>query len=171
MPSFVRVRALLLAGLLLVGCDEQDPEVGPQPEIGELSERFACADLVFVAASPDATQGLFLSIDDGLAKQAHAHGELRREYELEDDRVELRWVSGSNVYAGHCSRDNGEPWEVDAVQEARAGRVVVELEPGGEGKLELSIELEGVVLEAIDDWRAGTLELPPLRFDDLELER
>jgi hypothetical protein len=168
MPSLAPARALLLLGLL-VGCDERERELGPEPDTAELSEHFACGDLMFVAANPDATQGLFLSIDDALVQQAHAQAQLGREYELDDDRVELRWVSGRNVYAGHCGHDNGEPWEIDAVQEASSGRVVVELEQDDHA-LVLSIALEDVVLEPLDEWRAQGYELPPLHFDELELE-
>ncbi len=172
------LRPVLLAGLMLAGCDDAAVELGDEQQLAELddlSERFACSDLTFVAASADGSEGLFLLIDDGLVAQTLAEAQpLEVEYELADERVELRWVSGSNVYAGHCGRDNGRPWKIDAVHEAREGRVVVELAPQSEGVPLLAIELEDVLLEPLDDhdWRTkGPKALPPLRFEGLELGR
>jgi hypothetical protein len=155
--------ALLLPilGLVLgIGCDAQEDDLRAL-DATALPERFACGDLTMVAASSDAGEALMIGIDDGLAAEAIASGEVvHADYELPDERLTVRWVAGTNVYQGQCGRDTGESWQLDARLDALAGRIQVRVEPREDGKLELHAELDDVVLA--DDVWLGTanLELP-----------
>jgi hypothetical protein len=179
MLGFSRFRSAVLAGLLLSGCDyESDSPPEHEPDLAELSERHACADLIVVAADVEGSQGLFLTIDDGLVEELLAtsqpivaHYAIGDDDELDDEPIELRWVSGRNVYAGHCGLDNGEGWEVDSVEQAIAGEIDVELIPSPDG-VRVDIEIRGVLLSPLGSGQAkqaAARELPPLVIDDLAL--
>jgi hypothetical protein len=169
----LRRGALALVASLLMGCDRSESGDPLSPEIGELSQRHACADLILVAADAEASEGLFLTIDDGLVDQVTDSGQpVQMRYDVGDERIELRWVSGSNVYAGHCGLDNGEPWQVDMVEQAISGEIIVELEPAAEGPI-LAVELRDVLLSPLGEGfaKAEAHELPELRLDDLRVDQ
>lgn len=173
-----RFRSVLLAGLLLTGCDGVESDSQLELDVAELSERHACGDLFVVAADVEGREGLFLTIDDGLVHEVLESGEpLVAHYDfgaleaIGDGQIELRWVSGRNVYAGHCGLDNGERWQVDMVEQAVAGELVVELIPSADEVI-LDIELRGVMLSPLSlglAKQAPTRELPPLFLHDLQL--
>jgi hypothetical protein len=143
-PRLVLVLPIL--GLMLgLGCDhEADAHA---LDATALPERFACDDLTMVAASPSADEALLIGIDDGLAAEAIASGQVvHADYELPDERLTVRWVSGTNVYQGQCGRDNGEFWQLDARLDALAGHIHVRVEPLDDGKLVLRAEIDDVVL-------------------------
>ncbi|MFV8756477.1 hypothetical protein ACNOYE_38520 [Nannocystaceae bacterium ST9] len=166
--------AVLVAGLLLFGCDLELDDMDARPDVAELSERYACADLILVAADPEGSEGLFLTIDDGLVDEVMASGEpLSARYEVGDPRIELRWVSGRNVYAGHCGLDNGEAWQIDAVEQATAGAIEIDLSPGADA-VELDVELRDVLLSpyAAGQAKQGQARpLPPMRLEGLEIDQ
>jgi hypothetical protein len=142
-------RLALLAGLL-VGCDRSELDDPSLPDVDELSQRHACGDMILIAANAEASEGLFLTIDDGLVDEVIESGEfVSDQYRVGDAPIELRWVTGRNVYAGHCGLDNGEPWQVDTVEQAIAGEISVELEPSAEGPI-LTVELRDVLLSPLD---------------------
>jgi hypothetical protein len=173
MLGFRCSRLLLLAGLVM-GCDPFEADASLSTEVAELSDRHACADLIVVAASADAREGLFLTVDDGLVDEVIESGEpVDARYEVGDERIELRWVTGSNVYAGHCGLDNGEPWHVDEVEQAITGEVTIELVPSDEGVI-VAVELRDVWLSPLDAGQAKhghARELPPIVLDDLRVRR
>ena len=166
-----RARLALIA-TLLVGCDRSDSNFSPSPHVDDLSERHACADLILVAADAEASEGLFLTIDDGLVDQVVESGQpVVSRYQVGDDRIELRWVTGSNVYAGHCGLDSGEPWQVDSVEQAVAGEITVELTPSSEGPI-LTVELRDVMLSPLGASLAkhdDSYALPPIVLEDLRV--
>jgi hypothetical protein len=165
-----RLLALPLLGLVLglAACD--DPEHLRALDTDDLPDRFACDDVTAIAASPDASEALLIGIDDGLAAAALAtEAPVHAEYELPDDRLTVRWVAGANVYEGHCGRNNGEPWELDARMDAFTGRVRVAVEPRADGGLALTAELFDVVLAEDGPWTAD-LALEPTRFNDLPID-
>ncbi len=173
MFGFRSLRPILLVGLLSIGCDslalDHDLDM---PAVTDLSDRFACADLILVAADPTGTEGLFLTIDDGLVDEVLESGEaIAAHYQVGDDRIEVRWVSGSNVYAGHCGLDNGEPWQVEQVEQAIAGDILVELMPSADG-VRLAVELRDVLLAPLAAGQAKQGEarrLEPIILHDLEI--
>jgi hypothetical protein len=174
MLGFRCTRLALLAGLLM-GCDRSDFDSALMPDPDELSQRHACGDLILIAADAEATEGLFLTIDDGLVDEVVDSGQsVQGHYEVGDERIELRWVTGRNVYAGHCGLDNGEPWEVDTVEQAIAGEISIELQPGAEGPI-LAVELRDVLLSPLGADQAAKHDdahaLPVIHLDGLRVER
>jgi hypothetical protein len=151
---------LPILGLVLgLGCDSEADQQALDATV--LNERFACGDLTMVAASPDAGEALLIGIDDGLAAEALASGEVvHADYELPDERLTVRWVAGTNVYQGQCGRDNGESWQLDTRLDALAGHIHVRVEPREDGTLELRAELDDVVLGDDVGLVAPDLELP-----------
>jgi len=147
---------LAFALALVAGCDDHaDVE---DLDASELAERFACDDLTLVAASKDGEHALMIGIDDGLVANTLASGQPTTiTYELPDDRLTVRWVTGSNVYQGHCGRDSGEPWTLDARSDAVAGAMSVSLDPGPGPGLRLEAEVHDVWLA--DDDSDEELEL------------
>lgn len=135
----------VLALALTAGCVE--PEALEDLDPSELDERFACDDLTVVAASRDAHSALLVGIDDGLVAATLATGQPTEElYELPDERLTVRWVSGSNVYQGHCGRDSGEPWALDERSDAVTGQMHVRVVPGPGKSVRLEAELRDVIL-------------------------
>ncbi|MFO7561071.1 MAG: hypothetical protein R6X02_00380 [Enhygromyxa sp.] len=135
----------LLALALGVGCD--DAEQLRALDLAELPERFACDDVTVVAASPEGSEALLIGVQDGLVAAARESGEsVEAEYELPDDRLVVRWVSGSNVYAGHCGRDSGEQWQLDQRRDAIAGHIAIRIEPSPDGGLSVSASLDDLLL-------------------------
>jgi hypothetical protein len=150
---------LPILGLMLgLGCDGQDDLHAL--DATDLPERFACDDLTMVAASPAGDEALLIGIDDGLAAEALASGEIvHAEYELPDERLTVRWVAGTNVYQGQCGRDNGESWQLDTRLDALAGHIHVRVVPRDDGKLELRAEIDDVILAEDVGLVAPDLEL------------
>jgi hypothetical protein len=172
MPGFRPLCLALLAVLSSSACDGEPLEPLAEQDLGALSERHLCGDLTLIAVDPEATEGLFLIVDDGLVDSARKAGELDSRYAIGDERIELRVVRGRNVYAGHCGLDSGEPWQVDEVEQAVAGEVelsFVEVE----GTLRLDIELSDIWMSPLADGygaaKAHSHELGDLDFHDLEL--
>ena len=164
----------VIAGLLLTGCDPEALDPSLDPNVAGLSERHACADLILVAATPEGDEGLFLTIDDGLVDEVIGSGmPSSARYDVGDERIELRWVRGSNVYAGHCGLDSGEPWHVDEVEQAIAGEILVELTPSDDA-IVLDVELEGVLLSplAAGQTKQGPARaLPSMAMHELQISR
>lgn len=175
MLGFRRSRSILLASLLM-GCDPLESDSHLSPDVVELSQHHACADLILIAADAEAREGLFLTIDDGLVDEVLESGEpISTHYDVGDERIELRWVTGRNVYAGHCGLDNGEPWHVDTVEQAIEGEILIELAAGAEGAI-LSVELHDVLLSPLAAGQAKHDEddartLPPVFLEDLRVDR
>lgn len=145
--------AVPLLGLLLsAGCDTGDEQLRSL-DLGELSERFACDDVTVVAATPDGSEALLVGVEDGLVAAAYTSNEVvEAVYELPDDRLTVRWVSGSNVYGGHCGREGAGAWRLDDRNDAIAGTLAVRLTPTADGVV-LSAEFDELVLapsEALD---------------------
>lgn len=137
----------VLALALVTGCGEAAEFEALDLDASELDERFACDDLTVVAASPDGERALLLGIDDGLAATVLSTGApVEATYSLPDDRLTVRWVEGHNVYQGHCGRDSGMEWELDARNDAFTGEVAITLAPSTDGSLVLSAQLRDVVL-------------------------
>lgn len=159
--SFARV-ALLACVFGLVACDPQ-PEADSL-ETDALSERFACDDVTMVVAAADGREALLIGVEDQLAASAmSSDAPAVGEYELPDERVTIRWVSGTNVFQGQCGRDTGETWQLDERLDALTGRLTVIVEPDAEGRLRLvaaieDLELVGESHEVHID--AAALELP-----------
>ena len=115
------VLPVLALALFTSGCDGHEHALADL-DAGGLDERFACDDLTVVAADPSGERALMIGVDDGLAASVLATGEtLEADYILPDERLTVRWVEGSNVYRGHCGRDNGAAWELDERNDAVDG--------------------------------------------------
>ncbi len=144
------VLAVPALGLLLsLGCGES--EQVRALDIAELPERFACDDVTVVAATPDGAEALLIGVEDGLAAAALESSEVvEAEYELPDERLTVRWVAGSNVYEGHCGRDNGSKWRLDDRRDAISGTIAVRVTPTPEGTLTFSARLDELLLAPMD---------------------
>lgn len=155
---------LLAVAALLGGCDEDFAELRAL-DAETLSERAACDDITVVAASPDASEALLLGVDDGLVAEALAEQRVvHADYELPDDRLTVRLVEGSSVVQGHCGYQQlAEPWKVDRRHDAETGHVALRIEPHADGRVEVTAEFEGMLLESELD--------PPVVVEDLRLER
>ena len=161
--------ALLALGLLpSLGCD--DAEQLRALDLAELPERFACEDVTVVAASLDGSEALLIGVQDGLALAAHESGAVvEATYDLPDPRLTVRWVAGSNVYAGQCGRDSGEEWRLDDRRDAVSGHIAIRVTPEADGSLSVSAELDDVLLAPADS--SGPLfGLEATRLDGLPLQ-
>jgi hypothetical protein len=161
--------AIPLLGLALtVGCDDADELRAI--DLAELPERFACDDVTVVAASVDGSEALLLGVEDGLAAAALELGEIvEAEYALPDERLTVRWVSGSNVYAGHCGRDSGETWKLDQRSDAVSGRVAIRIAPNSDGSLSVSASLVDLLLAPSRAGAGPMFELSATSFEGLPL--
>lgn len=154
--ALLAIPALGLA--LSLGCD--DAEQLRALDLTELSERFACDDVTVVAASEDGSEALLIGVQDGLAAAARESGELiEAEYVLPDDRLIVRWVAGSNVYAGHCGRDSGEQWQLDQRSDAVTGHIAIRIAPELDGSLTVSATLDDLLLAPSDASHGPVYEL------------
>jgi hypothetical protein len=164
------VLALLVLGLAPnLGCD--DAEELRAIDLAELPERFACEDVTVIAANDDGSEALLIGVQDNLALAAHESGELvEAEYQLPDPRLTVRWVAGSNVYAGQCGRDSGEQWRLDERHDAVSGHIAIRVTPELDGSLSVSAELEDLLLAPAD---AGgpSYELSATQLDRLPLNQ
>lgn len=153
--SFAAPFAAMVAALAFVlmsssGCDhaEQLREL----DLAELSERFACADVTVIAAAEDGSEALLIGVRDGLAQTTYQTGEPSEgSYELPDPRLTVRWVTGSNVYAGECGRDTGQQWRLDQRRDAIRGHIAIQVTPERDGTLSVSASLDELLLAASDD--------------------
>ena len=144
-PPWVLLAIPALGLALSLGCD--DAEQLHALDLAELTERFACDDVTVVAASVDGSEALLLGVQDGLAAEARESGEIvEAEYQLPDDRLIVRWVAGSNVYAGHCGRDSGQEWKLVQRSDAVTGHIAIRIVPAPDGSLTVSAELDELLL-------------------------
>jgi hypothetical protein len=147
LSAMLAIPVLMLA--LSLGCD--DSETMHALDLAELPERFACEDVTVVAATIDGTEALLLGVEDGLAQAAHESGEVvEAEYQLPDERLIVRWVAGSNVYAGQCGLDSGDEWRLDARRDAISGHITIRVTPEQDGTLSVSAVLDEVLLASSD---------------------
>lgn len=138
--------ALPALAVSVTGCVEDIQTADLDPEA--YTERVACDDLTVIAATSDGSEALLLGIDDGLKAAVLDYGEpVSATYVLPDERLTVRWAVGSNVYLGQCGLDSGAPWRVDTVHDAIDGEIEVYLVPNPDGTVQLSAELEGLLLE------------------------
>jgi len=168
--AFRPLLALPLLGLTLIfACD--DPDQLRALDLDELPERFACADLTLVAATPDGSEALLVGIDDGLAAAARASGApTEATYELPDSRLTVRWVAGNNVYQHQCGRDTGGSWRLDERREAITGQITVLISPAADGSLTLNATLDELVLAPMSATETSTYELALTELETLVLE-
>jgi hypothetical protein len=164
----VAMLAMLALGLApSLGCD--DAEELRALDLAELPERFACEDVTVVAATLDGSEALLIGVQDNLALEVHESGELvEAEYELPDPRLTVRWVAGSNVYAGQCGLDSGEQWRLDERRDAVSGHISIRVTPEQDGTLSVSATLEGLLL-APTDASGPVYELSTTQLDRLLL--
>lgn len=163
------LRLAALASLLLTACDPEALESHDELDLRTLSDRHACGDLTLIAADAEGHEGLFVQVDDGLVDAALESGELRTTYAIGDERIELRWVQGQNVYAGHCGLDNGEAWQVDMVEQAIAGEVDLVLVRAGDA-LRLDVELREIWLSPLAGDGMTSAKGQARELDDLALD-
>jgi hypothetical protein len=163
--ALLAIPALGLA--LSLGCDDDSAQL-QSLDIAELPERVACEDVTVVAATVDGSEALLIGVQDGLAATAHESGEVvEAEYELPDERLVVRWVAGSNVYAGHCGLDSGAEWQVDERRDAVTGHIAIRITPETDGTLSVSATLEDLLLAAEASGRV--YELAATRLESLPL--
>jgi hypothetical protein len=166
-PLSAMVATLALA--LLPSCDEA--EELRALDLAELPERFACDDVTVVAATVDGREAFLIGVQDGLALAAHESGEpIEAEYQLPDPRLTVRWVAGSNVYAGQCGRDSGDEWRLDARSDAVSGHIEIRVTPEPDGTLSVSAKLDDLLL-APTDASGPVYELEATQLDRLPLNQ
>ncbi|NVB41890.1 hypothetical protein G6O69_28930 [Pseudenhygromyxa sp. WMMC2535] len=163
-PRLPLLGLALFAGLSTLGCDLEDDELRAL-DLEVLDERFACGDVTVVAASPDGSEALFLGIEDGLAAELAAHGGVvEAHYTLPDDRLTLRWVTGSNVYQGQCGRSSDRPWHIDDRHEGAEGELTIRLEPGVQGEAAITAQFDYVLFVDTEE-DEPSYELMPTRLE------
>jgi hypothetical protein len=167
LPAVLAIPALGLA--LSLGCDHS--EELQSLDLAELPERFACDDVTVVAATADGSEALMIGVQDGLAAAAHESGEIvEGHYQLPDERLTVRWVAGSNVYAGLCGLDSGSEWQVHERRDAVTGHIAIRVTPDEHGTLSVSAELEDLLLASTDS-DGPVYELAATQLESLPLNQ
>lgn len=167
LSALLAVLALGLAPSL--ACD--DAQELRSLDLAELPERFACEDVTVVAATADGSEALLIGVQDNLALAAHESGALvEADYQLPDSRLTVRWVSGTNVYAGQCGRDSGEQWRLDERRDAVSGHIAIRITPELDGTLSVSAALDELLL-APSDASGPVFELSATQLDRLPLSQ
>lgn len=162
--------AVTLALALCSGCDDAEDDDVRALDLADLPERFACDDVTVVAAAIDGSEALLIGVEDGLAAAARKSGEvIEAEYTLPNERLIVRWVAGSNVYAGHCGRARGDAWKLDERSDAITGQLAIRITPHSDGRLMVSATLDELLLAPTHPGAGPVYELSTSTLDGLQL--